>query len=158
MSEVPPTITPDTVESPIEWAFLVAFCACSHEMGCGDLIHLSTKEEIKADLAREPDVGRVYIIPQAKISTFRVDFLLEMHAADIVSRLVIECDGHNWHDRTKEQAARDRSRDRILLYAGVPVIRYTGSEIFRCAAQCADEAWHILRSAWFHDFRRGGHL
>ena len=53
--------------------------------------------------------------------------------------VVVECDGHNFHERTKEQAARDRRRDREIQERGFKVARFTGAEIwadpFGCAAQ-----------------------
>lgn len=42
---------------------------------------------------------------------------------------MVECDGHNYHERTSEQAKRDRKRDRDLTSQGFTVVRFTGSEI-----------------------------
>ena len=60
--------------------------------------------------------------------------------------LLIECDGHDYHDRTKEQAARDRQRDRVLTRNGWRVVRFTGLELWHDADGCAREALHILES------------
>lgn len=61
--------------------------------------------------------------PQVPLYDFRVDFLLgcwrESNEPPVF--LVVECDGHEFHERTKEQAARDRSRDRALLERPVGV-------------------------------------
>jgi hypothetical protein len=54
-------------------------------------------------------------------------------------RLIIECDGHDFHERTKEQAAKDRSRDRAATIAGIDVLRFTGSEIWRDPWECAGQ-------------------
>lgn len=88
------------------------------------------------------------VTPQAWLGTYRVDFLLVERVAegfaqfprDVVSRLVVECDGHDWHDRTREQAIRDRLRDRTLLAGGYPVVRFTGRELTRDAGACAEQA------------------
>ncbi len=70
----------------------------------------------------------------------RVDFLLyatrwgyadEKHGMPVFCPIVIEVDGHEFHERTKEQAQRDKSRDRALTGAGYRVLRFTGSEVFR---------------------------
>jgi very-short-patch-repair endonuclease len=79
---------------------------------------------------------------------FRVDFLIALLDApnkDVVD-LVVECDGHDFHERTKEQAARDKARDRSLKRAGHDVIRFTGSEIWRDPDKCATEAWDTVRA------------
>lgn len=74
------------------------------------------------------------------VESYRVDFLLE--GMDI--RIAIECDGHDFHDRTKQQAAYDRARDRELLKAGVFTVRFTGSEIFNNAERCAKDAINVF--------------
>lgn len=82
-----------------------------------------------------PESIRIGIESQVVIGEFRVDFVLL--SPDGKRLCVVECDGHDFHERTKEQAARDRSRDRELLMAGLPVLRYTGSEIYQRPFECA---------------------
>jgi uncharacterized protein DUF559 len=60
--------------------------------------------------------------------------------------VVVECDGHDFHEKTKEQAARDKSRDRDMLAQGYRVLRFTGSEIHNRAEKCAMEIDAIIRS------------
>lgn len=91
-------------------------------------------------LAGDDHERAIYFYRSVSVLTYRVDFLLE-HG---VRKLAIECDGHDFHDRTKQQAAYDRSRDRELLRIGIPTIRFTGSEIAHSAERCADEAFRCL--------------
>jgi very-short-patch-repair endonuclease len=58
----------------------------------------------------------------------------------------VECDGHDFHERTKEQAARDKKRDRDLLSRGVTTIRFTGPEIYKNAEGCARQLWKIIEN------------
>lgn len=53
--------------------------------------------------------------------------------------ICIYCDGHEFHERTKEQAKRDRSIDRWLIGKGMKPLRFTGSKIFNDAQKCAEE-------------------
>lgn len=62
----------------------------------------------------------------------------------LASGLVIEIDGHEWHERTKEQAKADREKDRIYLKNGFIPVRYTGSEVYHDAKKCVDELFEIL--------------
>lgn len=79
---------------------------------------------------------------QVRLGPYVVDFLVEAALGIFV---IVECDGHDFHDRTKEQAARDRSRDRFLLAAaGTSTVRFTGSEIWRDAELCAAEVEKII--------------
>lgn len=95
---------------------------------------------------------------QVQIGDFRVDFVISVWTEGTVTggidgpsvgqprwrKLVVECDGHEYHERTKEQAAKDRSRDRTLTSLGFDVFRFTGSELWRdpwgCACQLYDWA------------------
>ena len=93
--------------------------------------------------------GAIYLYGSVSILTYRADFVLEL---DLHRRLVVECDGHDFHDRTKQQAAYDRARDRELLQLGFTTIRFTGSEITHSPERCADEAYRCLLA--MHDVRR----
>lgn len=78
---------------------------------------------------------------QVPIASYFADLCLTTNGG---MRLVIECDGHDFHNVTKQQAAYDRARDRELLAMGIQTIRFTGSEIHHSAEKCAREAWNIF--------------
>lgn len=88
--------------------------------------------------------------PQAKMKGRVVDFLI--HALDIHTnqwrQLVVECDGHDFHERTKEQAARDRAKDRALTLKGKDNFRFTGSEIWRDPWDCARQIFDWAVGSW----------
>ncbi len=74
--------------------------------------------------------GNWIIESQVKITPkIRVDFLFSVKYNPKL-KIVIECDGHDFHEKTKEQARRDKNRDRELLKLGFKVLHYTGSEIW----------------------------
>jgi very-short-patch-repair endonuclease len=88
-----------------------------------------------------------FVYPQVCFDPYRVDFLLghvdiDVGKGDLRSEswIVVECDGHEFHDKTKEQAQRDKARDRFLVASGAKVMRFTGSEIWRDPTACAVEA------------------
>lgn len=89
--------------------------------------------------------------PQATIGARRADFLV--HAFDhrrtrSWRRLIVECDGHDFHERTKVQARRDRSRDRLALMDGYDCFRFTGSEIWSDPWGCAGEILNWAAVGW----------
>jgi very-short-patch-repair endonuclease len=84
------------------------------------------------------------ISPQYQIGKYRVDFRLESNCSGRRILAVIECDGHDFHERTKEQAARDRKRDRDLQSEGYLVFRFTGSQIYRDPWGCVDEMYDAI--------------
>ncbi|KRE07439.1 hypothetical protein ASE63_22330 [Bosea sp. Root381] len=115
----------------------------------GHLGRLKSEADYKED--------SIFLRTQVQLVGWRVDFLLDApvlnSAGDIDHwrQLVIECDGHDFHERTKEQAAKDRSRDRAASLAKMTVFRFTGAELWRdpwsCAKQVCDWATKVR---WGH--------
>ena len=58
----------------------------------------------------------------------------------------IEIDGHQWHEKTKEQARRDKERERFLVAAGWKILRFTGSEVFNDTDKCVCEVLDCANS------------
>lgn len=101
--------------------------------------------QITSILMNAPDISgsNIRLLPQYKIKSssghfYRVDFLLLFLANDnqiwtsterVLKKIVIECDGHEWHS-TRKQKDEDNKRDRDLSSLGYQVLRYSGSEIF----------------------------
>lgn len=97
-----------------------------------------------------------WITPQAKISGYSVDFLVWFRLKNIVAGVAIECDGHAFHEKTKEQAASDKKRDRAIVTAGFPVLRFTGSEIFRDTLGCVGQVKNTLFDPLMKVSKEGG--
>jgi very-short-patch-repair endonuclease len=79
---------------------------------------------------------------QALAAGYRIDVVVVMRteASPWWSIIAVECDGHDFHERTPQQASRDRARDReIFARCGIVPVRFTGSEIHRRSEQCAHE-------------------
>lgn len=73
-----------------------------------------------------------------------LQYEVEGHRVDLAlisaeRRIAVEADGHPWHERSPEQAARDRARDRALQRAGWMILRFTGTELVRDGGGCARE-------------------
>jgi very-short-patch-repair endonuclease len=134
-------------ESPIEELFAAALVL--HGNGAKvlgvDLMLLGS------DFSREhrasPFPGTdVYV--QAQLGAYRVDFLFDDLSDDGKRRFtIVELDGHDWHERTKEQASRDKKRDRALVTAGYRILRFTGSETFSAPGECLNEVIDAILSA-----------
>ncbi len=119
----PPPCISEGCESPIEKAFVKALLHRLDGESCGDWT----------------DGGNPLLAIQTPCGSYRIDVTLVK--GDV--KLAIELDGHEWHERTKEQAAKDKARDRYLQTKGWRVFRFTGSEVHANADECALE---MLRS------------
>ncbi len=82
---------------------------------------------------------------QKKFQNYRSDFIVTCIHYGLQKTFAIECDGHQFHERTPTQARRDRSRDRDFLLSGIPVLRFTGSEICRSPDGCRREIQAMAR-------------
>lgn len=111
---------------------------------------------ILIDTPIEVDSGTIITVePQYRVGPYTLDFILSVYF-DVGSSLEvgIEIDGHDYHERTKQQAQHDKSRDRYLLATGLPVIRFTGSEVYTNAIHCAREVNNLLVTLAYLDICR----
>lgn len=87
---------------------------------------------------------------QHPVEKYRVDFAIHVTSEAGGKRLsewiAVECDGHEFHERTREQAARDKARDRAIVAAGFRILRFTGSEIYADPAKCARDVMRLAVS------------
>ena len=104
---------------------------------------------------------QIDIAVQQQIDRYRVDLLLDAWRSGVGRALfsppesiVVEADGHDFHEKTREQAARDKRRDRELAALHHSVLRFTGSEIFRDAPGAAHEILELcLLKTGYRDTR-----
>jgi very-short-patch-repair endonuclease len=88
----------------------------------------------------------VVIAPQHEIVGHRVDFAVFVNRlASHEVRVVVECDGHEFHEKTREQVARDNRRHRELQISGWEVFRFSGSEIWNGAVACCGDIDRLIR-------------
>lgn len=119
-------------ESPIEKIFYLAYQYVTFWMD----------EEV--DLA----FYRYALIPQYDVHSngklYRADFVFdssENSAPDIAYakdfKLIVECDGHDFHKITKDQVVKDNDRDFDLKSAGYDVLHFSGTQIYQNPTECA---------------------
>jgi len=137
-------------ESPIERVMAAALIHCfkygSDGFFGGDGPWFGWDDRVWSDPVAFPGC---HIWPQTQVGIYRADFFIawevETHRGPVKrGNFVIECDGHDHHERTKEQAAHDRRRDRWMTEQGITVIRFTGSEIWANPSSCAQSVMDIM--------------
>jgi very-short-patch-repair endonuclease len=112
----------------------------------GELSILSAKAFLAVE--EPPQFQLLPFACQVPIGEYRVDFAM-LVAAEPQYLLVIECDGHEFHERTKEQAQRDKARDRALQSQNLKIFRFTGSEIWCDPIACAREVYRMVETDIF---------
>lgn len=79
---------------------------------------------------------------QKPVGPYRTDLVLSREGVEIH----VETDGHQFHEKTKEQARHDKKRDRFYVAQGLPVLRFTGSEVFESPENCVAEVLQVLEA------------
>lgn len=102
------------------------------------------------------------IEPQFKIkckeNNYRVDFAIIVEFKSPFTNnlyykvFVVECDGHEFHEKTKQQVIKDNERTRDLQKNGYEVIRFSGSEIFEDVKGCTLKIFEIIYSYFWEEF------
>lgn len=78
---------------------------------------------------------------------YRVDFLIPVKYKNQENiSFIVECDGYEFHQKTKKQVEADNKRQRDLQEAGYEVIRFSGTEIYHKPYDCALAVKNIILS------------
>ena len=68
--------------------------------------------------------------------------LLRSRKISVPIKLIVECDGHEFHEKTKDQVEKRNKRDYNLKMQGFDILHFSGSEIYKdpvgCARKCID--------------------
>lgn len=111
------------VDSKIEELFISCFNACR--------VALMVRDSVRP-------------MTQVKIDRYLIDWSVHLSNG---KKLAVELDGHNFHEKTKEQASKDKKNDRVLVSNGYTLIRFSGSDVwnnpFECCRETVDHI-HIL--------------
>lgn len=117
------------ISSPIEQLFFIALHAVARANLC------DVDAEAYMDHAGNHCIGAgVHTQPQFKIGTYRVDFLIQHLGYGAMAwaereEVVVELDGHDFHDKDKRQRSYEKARERHIVKAGYKILRYTGSDV-----------------------------
>lgn len=60
------------------------------------------------------------------------------------AHIIVECDGHDFHEKTKKQVEYGNNRDFDLKNAGYEVIHFSGSQIYKDPFLCAEKVLMYL--------------
>ena len=125
-----PSVLYEKIESPIEQIFITAFELYIMFNKKKDIVLFSQKE-IKAS-------GKKYI----------VDFYFEedeyVNKFNTDKKIIIECDGYEFHQKTKEQVQKDNEREYNLKMAGYEILRFSGTQIYNNPFKCAEDTYNYI--------------
>ncbi len=89
----------------------------------------------------------ISVQPQVKCGKYTVDFLITQEVIGPythLSPIVVELDGHQFHDKDKRQHSYEKERDRFLVRSGYRVLHFTGSDVVKDPFKVAHEALQMI--------------
>ena len=130
------------IESPIEQMFLVALhvmCKANYE-----------RVDPEPDMTKDGELvlrGGVFITPQFQVGKFKVDFKVKAIGwgqQPVARTVLVELDGHAFHDKDQRQRSYEKARDRYLTKMGHRVLHFTGSDVVKDPYRVAHEVLDTL--------------
>lgn len=86
---------------------------------------------------------------QYRIGKYRADFAIVANEnygfQGSNYKVVIECDGHEYHNKTADQVLRDRDRDVEMRFKGYEIFHFSGTQIFDTPTRCAANVFYALQ-------------
>lgn len=124
-------------QSPIEEIFIFAY----------DLLIASKPFPECEELQFEPQ-KEIYVGNKKYIADFYLEIKQEDEwiKTDGNIKLIVECDGHEFHEKTKEQVERRNQRDMDFKMAGYDVIHFSGSQLYKDAMGCANQVYTYIKT------------
>jgi hypothetical protein len=133
------------LESPIEGIFYVWWHAV-----------------VEATSGADPMLDELLLVVQPEVDTreerYRLDFSVALSDARLLAdaakfglplpQIGIELDGHDFHERTKEQVTHRNRRDRHLQRSQWVMFHFSGSELFRDPVRCVHEVTNYAVAAY----------
>lgn len=96
----------------------------------------------------------LYFEPQYEIQTKNKKYIVDfcVFGDEFVNsflkkdfQLIIECDGYDFHQKTKKQVDYDNQREYDLKMEKYEILRFSGSKIYNEPIKCANEILNYIR-------------
>ncbi|MCK9616686.1 MAG: UvrD-helicase domain-containing protein [Lentimicrobiaceae bacterium] len=81
------------------------------------------------------EINKIDYKSQVHIENYFVDFVVNHHG----KKAIVECDGRDYHNPNL-----DKERDKVLAKFGLPIFRFSGSELFHDANSCLQKVTQEL--------------
>lgn len=121
------TVDEHSITSPIEQLFLLEWLYQRASDKCDATLH-----------PQEP--------VRTSNGTYTIDFVIRARSDhEQKGAVAIELDGHDFHEKTKQQVANDKKRERAIVRTGLPVLRFSGHGIWKDTAACVREVVDYFR-------------
>jgi very-short-patch-repair endonuclease len=133
-------------DSPLEVIFDIWWKALDR----AGTIHPSVSWESQVEVEA---CGRKYRLDFQIVPEYQLHRKAKLYGVQ-VAKIAVELDGHDYHERTKEQVIYRNQRDRDLSADGWTVLHFSGSELYGDPARCIKEAFDHGAKAFGWEWER----
>ena len=125
----------ERIKSPIEQIFITAF-----------EIYCKNKKEIYLFSQKKINVNgkKYYIDFEFDCNDYLTNMIFKDEIKNKNYKLAIECDGYEFHKKTKEQVQKDNEREFDLKMAGYDILRFSGTQIYNNPMKCAKDTYDYI--------------
>jgi len=98
--------------------------------------------------------GEYFLLPQFQQTDITGKYIVDFLVTDIFINnpiIVIEIDGHDFHEKTKEQVRKDKIRERFITKNVKKFLRFSGSEVFENPGKAVNEVMSLI-----NEIEKGG--
>lgn len=123
-------------QSPIEKIFIFAYdiVVANEDFLINEVFYLTSQKRISAN-------GHKYCA-DFYFDTDELPNVVYEHEL----KLVVECDGHDFHEKTKEQVEKTNQRNFDLQKEGYEILHFSGSQIYQNPIKCASAVFEYIKS------------
>ena len=125
------------IRTPIEKIFITAFEMYTNFENKKQ-IYLFPQEEVQIDNKK------YYADFMFKADDYLTKLILGKEIRNYNYKLIIECDGYEFHQKTKQQVQKDNEREYDLKMAGYEILRFSGSQIYNEPLKCAKDTYNYI--------------
>ena len=127
----------ESIKSPIDYTYIYSFeiyCKYNNK----ENIYLFSQKEVICNKKR------YYIDFEFEADDYLSHLILGEKIKNSNFKLAIECDGYEFHQKTKEQVQKDNEREYDLKMAGYEVYTYIYSQIYNNPLKCAEDTYNYI--------------
>ena len=98
--------------------------------------------------------GSLFIEPQCEIKTKNKTYIADfcIYGDEYINsflkkdfQLIIECDGYEFHQKSKKQVYYDNKREYDIKMENYEILRFSGSKIYNEPLKCAEEILNYIK-------------
>ena len=142
----------EKVQSPLEGAYLASLLKENFTHSIVGWLLDRYGYQFNIESQYEVNYGDIKYYPDFCLS------IVDTNREKTIYQIFVEIDGHEFHEKTKEQVRHDKLRERHLLENCDGIVRFSGSEVYDDPNECAYETLELMAKKFSNELIKLGVL